>query len=324
MDALMQLELEIILFLQNLGSWLSGPFNAITSLGNEIFYLIAMPAIYWCFDAALGFRLGLMLVFTNVTNGYIKTLFHSPRPFWVDSRIKTYTSETSFGIPSGHAQNAAGLWGTLAVSVKKKWVTILSLIAIFLIGLSRIFLGVHFLRDVLSGWLIGGLLVLIFFWIEKPINRWISSKSLPIKVFLSLLISGVIILLGIIITSAGQWALPKEWIERSITAIRLAPDPYNLEGYFTISGVWFGFTAGYAGWLHKYGKMVVTGKPIKRILRFFLGMVGLVVLYLGLKLILPESPAWLGFTFRFIRYALIGLWVSALAPWIFKKIHLDA
>jgi hypothetical protein len=63
---------------------------------------------------------------------------------------------------------------------------------------------------------------------------------------------------------------------------------------------------------------------MKRIIRFLIGMIVLVALYLGLKLIFPESPDWLGFTFRFVRYALIGLWVSALAPLLFKKIHLDA
>jgi membrane-associated phospholipid phosphatase len=262
MDALMQFEIAITLFFQNLGNWLSVPFTAITNLGNEFFYLIAMPAIYWCFDAALGFRLRFMLVFTTAINGYLKTLFHSPRPFWVDSRVHAYASETSFGLPSGHSQNAASLWGTFAASVKKRWVSIICLVIIFLIGLSRIYLGVHFTRDVLAGWLIGGLLVLIFFRFEKPVAKWIAARSFSVQIVLSLAVAGVTILFGLLITTLCQSrVLPQEWIQRSLAAINLAPDPYNLEGYFTISGVWFGFTAGYAWWIHKFGKMIVLENP---------------------------------------------------------------
>ena len=163
MDTLMQFEILITLFFQHLGTWLTIPFTAITFLGNEEFYLLVLPALYWCIDAMLGFQVGVMLVLTNSINGILKIIFHSPRPFWVDSRVKAYTSETSFGLPSGHAQNAASIWGTLAVGLKKKWATIICVAAIILIGLSRIYLGVHFTRDVICGWLIGLALLLIYF-----------------------------------------------------------------------------------------------------------------------------------------------------------------
>ncbi|MEA5079009.1 MAG: phosphatase PAP2 family protein [Anaerolineaceae bacterium] len=324
MDALLQLEIAVNLFLQHLGSWLAIPFSAITALGNEYFYLIAMPAIYWCVDSALGFRLGVMLVFTNVSNGYFKELFHSPRPFWVDSRVKALATETSFGLPSGHSQNAAALWGTLAGHFKKTWLTIVSIVIIFLIGLSRLYLGMHFTRDVISGWLIGALLVGLYFWLEKPIARWIGPKPLSVKILLSFFVSVLFIAGGLLITaSAGQWVLPAEWINNSVAALGVAPDPYDIEGYFTISGVWFGFTAGYAWWQNKKGSFKIQGKLGKRLLRFVVGMVGILVLYLGLKLVFPESPQWLGLSLRFVRYGLIGLWVTALAPWLFEKIHLN-
>lgn len=324
MDALLQLEIAVNLFLQHLGAWLTLPFSAITELGSEYFYLIAMPALYWCVDSALGFRLGVMLVFTNVSNGYFKELFHSPRPFWVDSRVNALANETSFGLPSGHSQNAAALWGTLAGHFKKTWLTIVSILIIFLIGLSRLYLGVHFTRDVISGWLIGALLVGLYFWLEKPIARWIGPKSLALKISLSFFIAVLFILGGLLVTaSAGKWVLPTEWSNNSIAALGIAPDPYDIEGYFTISGVWFGFTAGYAWWLAKKGSFKVQGTFGKRALRFIVGMVGILVLYLGLKLIFPESPEWLGLGLRFVRYALIGAWVTALAPRLFEKMHLN-
>ena len=324
MDTLMQFEIQITLFFQHLGSWLSLPMQGVTFFGNELFYLLVMPAIYWCVDATLGAQLGVMLVLTNSINGYFKMLFCSPRPFWVDSRVKAYVSETSFGLPSGHSQNAAAMWGTAAAEVKKKWLTIVSIVIIFLIGISRIYLGVHFTRDVLVGWAIGGLLILIFLWIEKPVVKWISGKPLSLKIILSFAFSLVLIALGYVcLAFVGKFTLPADWTQRALAAGVDAPDPFNLEGFFTIAGVWFGFTGGYAWLLHKKGQILVQGSSSKRLLRFVIGLVGVAVFYLGLKLIFPATPNWLGLSLRYVRYALIGVWVSALAPLLFEKLKLN-
>jgi len=324
MDTLMQIEVQITLFIQSLGAWLTTPFKAITSLGNEDFYLLVLPALYWCIDATLGFRVGVMLVMSNSFNGYLKVLFHSPRPFWVDARVKALTSETSFGLPSGHSQSAAAIWGIFAASVKKKWATITCIIAIFLIGLSRIYLGVHFTRDVLAGWLIGLILVVVYLLVEKPIAGWINPKSLSFKIIscflVSLLLIGISLLFNLLF---GHWQIPSAWVNQA-TAGGSVPDPYNQEGIFTIAGVWFGFTAGYAWLLSRKGTIVVSGSAGKRIARYLVGLVGVGIIYLGLKLIFPVSPDWLGLSLRYIRYALLGLWVAALAPMFFEKIRLNS
>jgi membrane-associated phospholipid phosphatase len=324
MDALMQIELQITLFLQHLGTWLVLPFKSITFLGEEFFYLLIMPALYWCVDAELGARLGAMLVLSNSINGYFKMLFRSPRPFWVDPKVKAYVNETSFGLPSGHSQNAASMWGTAAATIKKKWATILCTVVVFLIGLSRIYLGAHFTRDVLGGWLLGGLCILLYFWLEKPILNWLKNKSLYFQIILSFIFSLVLIGIGCLVYAfTSNFQIPAEWTNNALAAGIEAPDPFNLDGFFTIAGVWFGFTGGFAWLVHKKGKILIQGSLNKRILRFALGLVGVAVIYLGLKLIFPVSPTWLGFTFRYIRYALLGLWVSALAPVLFEKVHLD-
>lgn len=324
MDSLMQLEIQFTLFLQHLGSWLALPFNAITFLGNEFFFLLVMPAIFWCIDATLGFRLGLMLVATNSINGYLKVLFHSPRPFWVDGNVKAYSSETGFGLPSGHSQNAASMWGLLAASLKKKWLTIICIIAIFLIGLSRIYLGMHFTRDVLSGWLIGILLVFIFIWLEKPFTRWISKKSPLFKVILAFAVSLLIICLGYLSVAAdANWTFPVAWTQQAEAAGAETPAPFDQTGTIEIAGVLFGFVSGYVWLLKKKGEYVIKGPVSKRIYRYLIGLAGLAIIYLGLKLVFPTSPDWLGLTLKYVRYALVGFWVSALAPLVFGKLKLD-
>lgn len=139
----------IILYLQNLGNWLVPIAEFFTFLGFEEFYLLIMPAIYWCVDSLIGARLAFMLVATTSLNGVLKLAFHSPRPYWVSAEIKALSSETSFGIPSGHAQNAFALWGTWAGSLRKTWAWLMAGFVILMIGLSRLALGMHFPSDVL-------------------------------------------------------------------------------------------------------------------------------------------------------------------------------
>ena len=83
-----------------------------------------MPALYWCIDARLGLRVGMILLLSNGLNAVLKLAFHTPRPYWVDARVTGFAAESSFGLPSGHAQSAASVWGLLASSFRKPAVTL--------------------------------------------------------------------------------------------------------------------------------------------------------------------------------------------------------
>ena len=176
MDWLLQLEIQITLMLQSLGGWLAAPMQLLSFFGQESFYILIMPALYWCLDAGIGLRLGAMLMLSGTFNGYFKLLFHSPRPYWVDARVAALSSETSFGLPSGHAMNAASVWGLLGIDLKPRWRRALWAAGIlaFLIGFSRLYLGVHFLRDVLAGWLLGGTWMVCTVLIMESVSRWRS------------------------------------------------------------------------------------------------------------------------------------------------------
>jgi membrane-associated phospholipid phosphatase len=324
MDLLTQFEINFTLFLQNLGAWLEIPMQGFTFLGNELFFLLVMPALYWSLDPVLGFRAGMMLILSGGLNSFFKVLFHTPRPFWIDSRVEAFSSETSFGLPSGHSQNSAAIWGILAASIKKKWATVLAVLIIFFIGISRIYLGVHFLHDVLTGWLVGILIIILYLKLEKPVAKWLADKKLFELLLIAFLFSFVFIVLGVIAQQLTKsWQLPPEWVSQAIASGAEKPDPFSLEGIFTIAGVGFGFTAGYTWWVRTFGLYKIKCSALKRLARYTLGLLGIVALYFGLKFIFPEHPVWLGAVLRFVRYTLIGLWVTAFAPWLFKKMNLD-
>ena len=65
----------------------------------------------------------------------------------------------SFGFPSGHASGAVALWGGLAVVFRKRALAWLAPFLVALVAFTRLYLGVHFLADVLGGILLGGLVL---------------------------------------------------------------------------------------------------------------------------------------------------------------------
>jgi len=324
MEIVQQFEIAVTLFLQSLGNWLSTPMKAFTFLGEEEFFLIIMPALYWCLSAVVGLRVAAMLLFSNVVNTFFKLLLHSPRPYWVDNRVEAMIGETSFGMPSGHAQHAASVWGMLAANIRRKWFTIVMVLVIFFIGLSRIYLGVHFTSDVIVGWAVGALLLLAVFAAEKPVITWFRRLSPTIQivaVFISAVLMILVSLSPLAIFSGYQ--VPAEWTANALAAIPDHPiNPLDPTGAFTVAGTWFGMAAG-AAWIFAFRGGLNTSGPVwKRAARYVVGIIGVAVIYLGLGAIFPREADLISYSLRFIRYALIGWWVSMLAPLLFIKLRL--
>jgi membrane-associated phospholipid phosphatase len=232
-----------------------------------------------------------------------------------------YASETSFGVPSGHSQIAAGVWGMLAASLRKWWGWLIAVLIILLIGISRLYLGVHFPHDVILGWLIGAVLLWLVLRFWKLVTARLKKMSLGQQILASLLSSLALILFSLIPflwLKITNWQPPQAWAE-------YAKDAVSMSGAFTSAGTLFGLLTGLA-WLNHQGGFDANGSLWKRILRYILGVVGVLAFYLGLKilfgLIAPETEAILPYILRYIRYVLVGAWVSAGAPWIFIKLKL--
>src|SRR5512140_2954346 len=141
MAAILDFGIRFIALFQGLGTWLETPMKFFSFLGTEDFFMVALPIIYWCYDTTLGIKVGLILMFSNSINSFLKVSFHGPRPYWISSTINALSSETSFGFPSNHAQSAAVLWGMLAAFLRKGWAWAAAAALVILIGLSRLYLG---------------------------------------------------------------------------------------------------------------------------------------------------------------------------------------
>jgi len=325
MDNLLNTGLQIILWLQSLGEWLTPIMRLFTFLGNEQFYLLVAPAILWCIDAPLGLRMGVFLMINGMLNSALKVAFHGPRPYWYSSDMKVLSNaETSFGVPSGHAQNAVVVWGTLADRLKHNTAWIIAIVVMLLIGISRLYLAVHFPHDVLIGWIFGAIVLWILLKFERPVINWFKQYRMGIQILICFLFTLFLILLVIIAKSSLlNWNLPQDWIANALVTFPEEPaiDPLSYHNFLTSPGAFFGMAAGWI-WLSKLGGFSTKGRLLHLLLRYILGLIGVLILYIGLGTLFPENETFFSYSLRYIRYALIGFWISGFAPWLFIKLKL--
>ena len=130
-------------------------FKGITFLCSGPFLLILSVALFFIFKNKKYGLLSLVnLIVVVIVNQTLKLIFSRPRPFeWM------LINETGFSFPSGHAMASMGFYGMLIYLIwqtglskkaKKIWTALLSLL-ILLVGISRIYLGVHYASDIIAG-----------------------------------------------------------------------------------------------------------------------------------------------------------------------------
>lgn len=107
----------------------------------------------------------VMIALSALANNIVKIIVRRPRPSYM------VVNESTFCYPSGHTMNAAMIYGFLAyLFSKSKYaknstkviLSVLLILLVLFIGLSRIYLGAHYFSDVLNGMLASGILILAF------------------------------------------------------------------------------------------------------------------------------------------------------------------
>jgi hypothetical protein len=116
---------------------------------------------------------------------------------------------------------------------------------------------------------------------------------------------------------------PTVWAE---TAAAAAPgaapiDPLDVSSILAIGGIFLGFAVGGA-LLIDWGGFRVDGPWTQRLMRFGVGLAGVVVIFIGLAAIFPSGPSPLATILRVLRYAFVGFWISYLAPRVFVRARL--
>ena len=212
-----------IQFIQTLQSMSPNPgrfYESCQFLGTIDFYLILIPFLYWVVSAQLGFRVLLVLLSTDFLGVASKQLLRQPRPYWVGN-VQALAEETSYGIPSTHASDTIAVWGYLVYKFNKAWLWVLTFLVVLLVGISRMYLGVHFPTDVLGGWLLGLVGIFLVVMGEKWLSPYLKKQSTGMLIGIGFLVSvGMILvgwLIGLLIASSPD---PTEWAEYAAKARR--------------------------------------------------------------------------------------------------------
>jgi hypothetical protein len=123
--------------------------------------------------------------------------------------------------------------------------------------------------------------------------------------------------------SHGDWQVPTNWVANAAAAFpeEQPINPLSVEGLMTVVGVFFGLGAGTI-WIAERGGFDTHGIWWRRVLRYPLGLVGLMILWAGLGAVFPDGENLLAYSLRYLRYALIGFWIAGLAPLVFLKLKL--
>ncbi len=316
MDGLTQFSLEFTRWLQENYPQLEGFFQAITTLGNEEFYLAALPLLYWCIDKRLGRQMGFIFFVAIGANTILKQAFRGPRPFWIAPELGL-ADTGGYGIPSGHTQYATTIYLLIAAVVQHFWGWLVAFIMIFLMAISRVYLGQHFIHDTIAGILVGlALLGALALW-----NHYAAAsfgKRLLGQRMLAVL--GVVFALGLAYASVryviGQPDLTVPW-SSYIPEAELS----SITQMATALGTLLGFGVGILFEGNRV-RFRTDGPVGKRLGRYLLGIVGTIVIWQGLGALFPRDPLWLALPLRIFRYALVTFWAAYLAPLVFVRLGL--
>jgi membrane-associated phospholipid phosphatase len=325
MTGFFDLGVRIVAAVQGLGDWLYPPMSFFSFLGTEDFFMIVLPVLFWCVEIRLGLQVGFTLLISASINDWFKFILHTPRPYWYSTQARALSAETSFATPSNHAQVAASLWGVMAARLRRPWAWAAAAALALFIGLSRLYLGVHFPHDVLVGWLIGAILLWLVVRYWDPAAARLKRLPAAGQVLAGLAASALLLLptLAAYAWLQANWQIPQAWLDNAARALPEGPlpAPLSLDGPITNAGTVFGLAAGLV-WLVRMGSFEMRAPWWKLVLRYLVGLAGVLVLRLGLGAVFPEGETLLAYSFRYLRYALIGFWVSGGAPWLFLRTRL--
>lgn len=267
------MELEILKSIQSINNnFFDVFFEIITIFGEELFIIPVLAVIYWGIDKRFGEYIGFSIFSSLLVNNFLKDIFKFNRPIG-EENIRSLRVETATGysFPSGHSQGAGTFYSSLSFYIRKKIIYFFSFIMIILIGFSRLYLGVHYPKDVLVGIILGVFISYItYFFYYRVLSRN--------KMYIILLMIFTPLLL--FVESAD---------------------------FYKIYGSYFGFVLGII-LEKKYINFNTDIKFIKKFLRIFLGIGLIFILKISLKIFFVDHVIFDMIRYFFIVFFGIGIY----------------
>ena len=162
----------------------------ITKLGEETAFLVIGLILFWCVSKRRGYYVMAVGFFGTITTQAMKIICRIPRP-WVKDPNFTILEEAreaadGYSFPSGHTQSAFGTLGGIAISARKRSVALIGILLSVLVGISRMYIGVHTPEDVL----VGAGVSIAFLLILYPLMMGKRDFTYPVLIALTVVSAG--------------------------------------------------------------------------------------------------------------------------------------
>jgi len=286
---------EITIMLREALPWAEAFFRIITDLGAETIFVVLIFSGYWAYKKKESMQVGLLLVASVLTNYWLKVAIANPRP--LPSYRLPGVDAPNYSTPSGHAQNSTAFYGGIAIKARRWRLTLVAALLSILIGVSRVYLGVHYLEDIVLGWGVGIVILLAYIYAWPSVEQFLSKyrEEAP---YLALFLVGFV---GLVICA---YLLPQP-----------PDDNFGLTG-----GLIMGLALGIL--LEKkfvdFSVEPHNGQKWRLVVRVIVGLVLVIGAMLGLRLFLSSGDIWL----RAVRYGFVTLLGTFIWPFTFKKLNL--
>jgi len=284
-------------------------FSWITRLGEQELLIFVFCLLFWCLNKRMAHGLGLSFFLSGLAVQGMKIIFQVPRPWVVDRSFTVVKSAeyaaTGFAFPSGHTQVAASLLGTIAAYVRQIPIKVLCLIFILLVAFSRMYLGVHYLSDVLVSVILT--LALVHIAVKYiAIDRINKKRELTIALCLTAF-AVVVITIGLGLYFTGRINAPPG--EHAYPMVK---------DLMKAAGATIGFAFG------MYFERVHINFSVRcknlfwHIIKFLIGFIMVFVCMEGLKPVYAMLPID-ELIQDALRYFVLVIWITALYPLIIRR-----
>ncbi|WP_025724598.1 phosphatase PAP2 family protein [Acholeplasma granularum] len=285
-------EIEIIRWIQKIRfPFMDTLMQLLTEIGDQLVFIAIALIIYWFINKKVAFKLVFVFISSAIVNELLKGIFTRNRPYIEDPSLGVGEGTHGYSFPSGHAQNTGVISTVLYKNYGRsnKWLKWVLLSIVIIVPFTRMYLGQHYLTDVIMGLFLGIVLALS---VSKLVDLMGDKEHLYGLVM-------IIPIFAIILTMSF-----------------LNQDYEQLKNLFVAAGGLTGFFTGYAI-DKKYIQYNFKPSGITIVYRLLVGIIIVGVFYLGLKPVfnlIAEENLYLDY----LRYLFVGFGGSALSMYVFK------